>query len=842
MDNQPNSVYDKDSEKPTTRPDLNILENKGLNNTSKTSANDDAGSASDALSSAAKTKAQSSTGSALSESENSSLAGSKSLFRKATSRITGGVKKNKGLALGGGLGGLALGIVFLGIMFLVPYELTHIQNVIVGFESKTEKRFEGKAARSVFSHLLRRQTKSLKARSESSAAESSSGEALAAEADALDLKSPEFQSGLDRAGITANIDAEGKLTSLTNREGTTITSEDIANNANGAFDELSRGLPEWEVGQISEFRPLLIDHVNAPFDGMPIDSEKTPNEQIESKILSGEDPASLAEASTPDKSAGSTDPAAHPTDAAGATGAAKEAQAVALDGIKKGLTEGDIMENIKGKLGSPAVLWSQVVSEFCGIEKTITEANKARIPKIMGLLMRHGAFLMSTTDQLKKGKLTAQQLNGVMTILNGTPAHTTSDGNYVESTSFANSVGWSSATGKTGGIKPNPSNLPTKIAGQGFIDKFNSSFGKTIIGPAVCGIENSPFGFFANIGLGLGQLVVAITGLADFGASDVAQQAAIAAAGYTLTNVLVPEVVKYLTPLGIYGLENGAQWLNNADAGTNLSYGDYSRRLGANPISTTDQQKLVAKANIDEQKVNSRLPVKEQLFALSNNSSLVSRFMNDIPMGKNAVVDSMLSYFTALPSTLSKSMAQVFSPHIFAADTSTLAPGQAYNIQQYSFQDNESSKYETFSNEQYLNSNISYGSKSVKRIDVLGNPATYKDSPSGDSNTNDLLHCYVDNFSDILQQINSADHNCTPPGYSFPNGTIGDYDNSNNGSVSTDQYNTALNLEICNMYADALSTSCSNIQGQVNDDIGHFRQYILDVSVMNNYVSLGNNQ
>jgi len=66
---------------------------------------------------------------------------------------------------------------------------------------------------------------------------------------------------------------------------------------------------------------------------------------------------------------------------------------------------------------------------------------------------------------------------------------------------------------------------------------------------------------------------------------------------------------------------------------------------------------------------------------------------------------------------------------------------------------------------------VSYGGKSVKRIDALGNPNTYSPTPEGDSNNDDLLHCFVNSHEQLAYASDgsndAARENC---------GSMGSYD------------------------------------------------------------------
>ena len=157
-------------------------------------------------------------------------------------------------------------------------------------------------------------------------------------------------------------------------------------------------------------------------------------------------------------------------------------------------------------------------------------------------------------------------------------------------------------------------------------------------------------------------------------------------------------------------------------------------------------------------------------------------------------------------------------------------------------------------------SKVSYNGQSVRRIDALGNPDSSNGTPiapNSDTNPNDLLHCFNLGF-DTLITNSTYQNNC---GSSVKGQYVGF------GQVSSDTYQSqsgsTINLKttaqndaivqqslpndstIANIYCGAMGfsndTTCISYllsSGQVNNDLGHFEQYILDTNVMSNYMDL----
>jgi hypothetical protein len=75
-------------------------------------------------------------------------------------------------------------------------------------------------------------------------------------------------------------------------------------------------------------------------------------------------------------------------------------------------------------------------------------------------------------------------------------------------------------------------------------------------------------------------------------------------------------------------------------------------------------------------------------------------------------------------------------------------------------------------------------------------------------------------------------------------GDVGDmvtspgYVDANNPIIPTDQ---SVSYLYCSFSPDPAGNCESYVQTEMNDDVGHFRQYLLDLSVMNSYEELTTN-
>jgi hypothetical protein len=912
MDSQPNnSVYDQDSETPTTRPDLLSLEEA---NSPSGAAKPNSSKTSDDLAKTADKKTADGVGVGASSEASAGIGsegpggGKTSGLKGAAGKIVGTLGQNKKkFAVGGGIIGGVVTCMILAFTIFVPLIIEHIGQVILAEESALEHKFEGEAAKELAKELAKhgipKPPKSPDNPNPDEPSAEDTGNPLDEETKSFDWEDPQIQSSLENQGLSVETNPDGTFKGIVDSSGNDITGE-LADNTNGAWDNFEKAVPEWDYGQQKGFLDLIQSHAGADVSGLPEvegkdNSEEDVNKQIEGEILDpandGTTVADLqkaadnggADSGSPDGPAGQAIQAAQADEVAGKSASQIEADAEGkLGGGEDGASKG---------------LLFTLLADGCSLESVASTASKDRIPTIITLLIRHSSLLFSVISQIHTGKITAGQVNGVMNTLEGESATVTinkdSKGNPTTiatnspSTSFANSSAWQTAIGNNNGVQdssnpdgtsgatsstgqskvqgllPDPSTLPVPNTGQKIVDIVNSIFTDSGLG-AICGLVNSKLGFIVGFFAGVGQIASEIAdGGLTAGAGAVAEQAGIIAANIAFIKLITPLIINYFTPFALYGLENGAQWLNNADMGSNLSYGDYSRKLGANPVNYSTAGKQIAEANIEQSQSDKYLPIGEKLFAISNTNSLLSRVMNTMPLGKSAMFDSMIGYITNFPSFLSHSLSMIASPKIFAA-SSSVPPGQQYGIAQYSFQDNEVNKYDIYQNEAYLYKNITYNGKSKTRISMLGDPNQYLNvsSKNPDTNINDLEHCYVDSYSDIIESNNSLGTNCSvqidsnnfsqscnlPAESNINQGcvTIGDYSSANISGLSnetfTNDLNKSLDNQICVIYTTDLENSQNQnntycdpgIKAQINDDIGHFRQYILDINVMGNYTAL----
>ncbi len=769
-------------------------------------------------------------------------------------------KHKKGALIGGGVGGGLIIVAVLAFGGLVSYEIVHIEENLLGYETKIETRIEKKAANDLLQRMICWQLKAgcksgpntednNKPTNQEEATAQQDGEVLTEEMDKFDLTNPKIKADLASQGIKEEIDpTTGQLTGLEDAQGNQIA-EDISNNPVAA-SELEAALPEQAVGITEVYRPMLVDQAGVSFSGLPDNADTNVEKTVETEVDVGAGPEDFANASGEvtaqnEQPPPKTNPADLPeytqaSEATGKLGDAINAVDKAEQSGASGTAATEAGVKAFGGFSDPLFL-SSIATTACTLKHSVVSAAIARVPTIITLLMRHGNVLLSIADQIKTGHITSKEVGSFMSLLNGNPSAPPGPNGQPSQASlpFSSSATWQEATGgKVTSANPgmSPAALPTANSGTTIVNEINGVMSKLGLNLG-CNILTSWFGTLVQVGMGIGQVV---TDIGSFGTTQVAITAAVLGFQSTLQDVVLPHVLQYFTPVGINGGENSVQWLNNAGAGINLSSADYARRMGGVPLTTNQAGAIAKKATQAVQVAQAAKPWVERTFALSDPYSLASRLALDMPIGLNQTVASIENVMINLPSEIMHNLAVIFnSGRAFAAATSTASydPGYTNGITQYGFTSGTINQYNPITNEQYLFSNITYNGKSVRRIDALGNPNTYVDSPSGDPNNNDLLHCFVDSFYTIeiaAQKTpnQGADQYCHSMG-SF------DYNGTNNPTSQP------TNADVIKIYCNALGnpTGCaSGIAPQINNDVGRYRQYLLDTHVMADYTSMINSK
>ncbi len=795
-------------------------------------------------------------------------------------------KKNNKKLLGGGIAGGLITLIVLGFAGIATYELQTIAKIIGNEEDKIVRSSMDKASKHILKNILcwKKVAKCKPNNPDNEpppeenpteeAYASSNGEGLTNDINNFDFTDPNIESMLNNEGITISRDASGNFNGLLNPDGTMITPEDITNDTSGVFERLDSALPEFNVGEVTSFRDLMFKFANADWNILPDTPSDTASsaaqeiEDADAEGASGSVAAAEAVQSIEDQNQtqpNSNNPGQTSIDqqslsnANQTTGELTNAENTVIKDVNAGETASnaiaDATNSLKSSLSKGAAFKSlsalAAIQDACMFDKLMNDQIVKHIPQIIGLLIRNGTTTLSLASQLTSGKITGQEFSAVMKMYNGNPNAPSGSNDALP---FSASSAWKSATGETGGIPIDSSSLPSIDGVMSGMSKVNNIINDIPGGKTVCNVSNNP----------LGGLIVTIGGIAisggidfsSFGAGEggiIALQAAVLVA----INTAVPQIIKTMVPVNLMGFQNAVQNMDNTDAGLNLAYNNYSRTMGGMPqtYSQSIQNNTIADASINAQQ--SRLSFFDRTFALNNPYSLISRFAVNIPLNLSATMFSVLNYISRIPVILFHGLSSIIiSPSVYAATQDNNYPGEQYNLTQYAISQTNANYYNPIANEQYLFGTVTYDGNSASRIDMLGNPNTI--SPGNDPNNNDLLHCFYDSYTTIYDatynsngnQFNPStpayedigkDHNCGALGLY----NLNDYsDNGTSGPIQGLPDETTIASIYCyhldhnpkNNYHNCMNTLLSD--GQINNDLTHFRQYLLDLSVMKNYTSM----
>lgn len=787
-------------------------------------------------------------------------------------------KRNKSKFLGGGIAGICGGLIIFAFAGIATYELQTIAKDINNFEDKIVHAGMSSASKSILSKLvcfkmgILCKGKPKEGGNPSNDPASTEGEGLASDEQKFNFNDPQVKSLLESKGITPQFDPEGNFTGFTGPDGSPITPEDILNDTNGVFEDLDKAMPEFSFGQVTSFRDLMFTYANSDFNILkdsPSDTAASAENDIvnaDSVGAQGNVAASELSNSISDSeqqtssSASSATQAAESTalaDATDATSALNQSTTDVVNAVEKGASVDAAVNAAKQSFTSdlgtklaekgPGTLFA-VAQDVCLFDKLVNNQIVKHIPQIISLLIRNGTTTISLASQLTSGKITGQEFSAAMKLFNG--SSNPIDKGTNAALPFSASSAWAQATGSKGGIPIDPTSLPTTDGVMKVMQPLNSILNKIPGGRTFCSVSNNPLGGIAiAVGgiIGQGGLDIASFGTAQ--AVELGLQGAAIGAIYAA----VPYITKIMVPVNLMGFQNAVQNMNNTDAGLNLSYNNYYRTNGGMPQTKTQSinNNLVADNFIQNQQ--SKLSWYQRTFALSNPYSLISKFAVNIPLSVNSTVFDVVNYLQKIPEELLHNFSLLFiSPSVLADSNSY--PGSPYGTTQYASSNSTINGYDPISNETYLFSNVSYNGKSESRIQMLGDPN--KITPStGDPHNNDLLHCFYDSYTTIYSDATGGgattfDPSTSPhsdPGADKNCGALGLYnlqdygDNGDNGPINGMPNNTTIAQIYCHYLNGSASSTCVKSltsDGQVNNDLQHYRQYLMDISVMNNYMSM----
>ncbi len=820
---------------------------------------------------------------------------------KAGKFFGGSKKRRKATLIGGGaIGGIAL-LVISGFTFLATHALVTIEKVMLREETKIEQRFERKAAKSLATDLI---CKALPINSNlcnnSAAAEDAantteeSGMGLTEDINKFSFDDPVVKNLLADNGFEVK---NGGII-IDSSTGAPVTAEQLDSSSLG--DSFVSALKETQVGTINSYAPTMAEDANVNESGVTEGEDAKQTEQtIDQEAIQGESATqSLASDGISENSPSSDPKIAAQQQADFAKGGVGEAGS-AISATDQALANGEsassaIDAGVKAFGGINPLLLSSLATTACTIKDTIQSTALQRLPEIASMLMRYGNLLPTLADQLKTGHITSTQVATIMKgFMGNSAAKRTKYGTLpVSALPFSRSAAWfrannlpiTSTTDHYKGYTPdiNPMVTPTPNSATSLLNEINNIPGMNLFG-WVCGGLTSWLGFIVQGGIGafqLGSEIGQCSTIVDC-AGGAAEQAAIGATIYKAQSVIqhniLPDVLKAFTPVGIIGA-TAPDKLNNMDAGLNISYNDYSRHLGALPISSSEASSLSTKANSNYVADLNNKPLSYRLFSFNDPYSLFSRLSLALPLSLEGTFSRISSFILSFPKIIGSVFSSLFVGKISATSASTNSqPWQAYQTQEYGMTNSQAGAYDPIQNEDYLFTNVKYkqngSTYTIQRIKALGNPDINGKpiTPNTDFNYQDLYHCF--NLSFNLLMTNTTNSSTANTNKNFPHATPdthcgqqvnGEYyglgqlsgNLSSGGSSQTQAMNqqySPTNNTVANIYCEDMGfkstnpkspqyrLNCTNYlfkHGQINNDLARYQQYILDTQVMANYLSL----
>jgi hypothetical protein len=768
----------------------------------------------------------------------------------ATGLAVGGVvARNKKPLIGGGIIGI-LGLAITGFLSYGPLKLEHITQRLFDHNFSTQVNWEKKEGHKVLGSLFGSRLNTDGSRK--------GGYGLRARYN--DFKIDSFKSKLADKGYNLEF-KDGKFTGITGPDGKFIDLND-----SGVFEKraairtaVDDTIPHWRVGKILKYRRLMASHARVSFKLFAVDKVKATTkdfyDRLRQKVQTGA-PESEVAATVGEETP--KDPNAPPD----ANAAEHQSTAKSLSDVINGArdtfnTTGSSAAAIKAgldifgtKMVTRSLLITGTVTMLCATEQEVVKAADQTEIQKADQLMRHGNLLLTADSQMHEGTgLSGRQFGDFMGLFDGDSSANVQVSDKGQKTniaeentkSFDQSAAWHRSNDQpvtsanpelAAGANPNPDSNQQLINN---IDGALSSVG----GKAVCGALTSKAGFFIQLGVGIVQVV------ADIGTLGGAQAAVIAGnvtAQFAFMRYALPQIIAMFTNVAITGTENAVQWLNNSDAGLGLAGLDYGRSMGAGPVSDSQFTAMAQEADKSQTDDFKAQPLYKQMLAISSPYSFASRFLDQLPSPHEAMA-STFSTFSHLPNFIAGNL---FSPKVILAGDS-LNSVNPYGFNLNGFTDNEIGKYDPLENEDWLTTPVSLpdgGGKTiqVKRIDVLGDPNNFQPTtdPNSDTNSEDLLHCFENKY--VSWKYRKANQQSAEDGTGF--GVSGDQTKicGTVGVIEKVAYQAPdVQYIFCHYQKDRtnLGATCNP---DVTDAIGHFRQYLLDLHIADDIVSLSNDQ
>jgi len=302
--------------------------------------------------------------------------------------------------------------------------------------------------------------------------------------------------------------------------------------------------------------------------------------------------------------------------------------------------------------------------------------------------------------------------------------------------SFINTAGYQRATNQpVSYAKSNrdldpamePVNHGTGLAGElmGIINSVNSVANFPGLG-SVCTIVLTPaFQITATISLVLAQVALAISGVADFGLSDVVLAAVTTAAQILATKAgtaLAVDAVLHYSGLIFRGPFTPTQIGNMMDAGSKVMSSDACMRSGCHQLTPAQNQQLSDSIHHDQVEYAQRQGIAYRLFSPENPNSVLGLVADRVPSHVGSAVTMVQTAIinNAVPGRWLKMLGQLAAASPTTAYAAT-AEYQTYNLPDWGVPDSEADKYGVIENSRWVEANIDAATK-TKFEDCFNTP------------------------------------------------------------------------------------------------------------------------
>jgi hypothetical protein len=639
--------------------------------------------------------------------------------------------------------GMVFGVVALlaalfgsALWFLsIPFQLIHMAQLLLdGRSGPAETQIEQPAERRLIARLMQIRAK------EPVGAKKVTGNPIA---DKLDnMRIDRFNKLLAKDNLKMQFDKTGRLTGIVD----TVSGAVLEDLSDASFLErrntignlVSHRISPWRVLKRVKYTKLMRFHARVSFKFWPQEKLTDIKKLLVEKIRLGASPAEIraATGTNPDGSTTPADPKAQ--------SGSDVANATAEEFIKTGDKAASIKAGLKlfnqkfsGTLGV-----SGIVAMVCSVVGMITEYSNNGYITRTEQLMRNGNSILTMVSQLRKGQnLDIEKFGLVMSRFNGdsTAAKTSNDHKGWDQSAAYRRLNKLPIVANVADANYNPDLNPASNP-DGFWLNDVSNILNTIIdhipgAKLVCAAANSLIG---SIFLFITGILEVAGNVVDGETLEIAAQAAKIALQLTLTEKILPWALSMATDLAITGTENSVDFFNNADAGTFLSAHDYQRSYGGRRLKHSEQLALTNAHDSEQTQIAAEKGWFYQTLALANPHSLASQTLMKIPTNPSTAIADITSF----PQNTAHTIAQILSGQpAQAVDINQINP---YHLALYGFTKAEIDKYDPIDNEKYLTTPIAGTTQT--RLSVLGDSTDYSPDDGDDTNSDDLMHCFVNKF------------------------------------------------------------------------------------------------